>query len=59
MNLEVGIAGEAVGFPGLMPTELVVVGFLDQVKLLIVLEFILINTKLKISVNSKYGSIYI
>lgn len=59
MNLEVGIAEEAVDFPGLMPTELLVMGFLDQVKLLIVLEFALINMKLKISVNSKYGPIYI
>jgi len=35
------------GFPGLMPTELLLVGFLDQVKLLTVLEFVLTNTKLK------------
>lgn len=49
-----GIAVEAVGFPGLMPTELLVVGFLDQVKLLIVLEFVLMNAKLKMSGNSKY-----
>jgi len=38
---------EAMGFPGLMPTELLLVGFLDQVKLLTVLEFVLTNTKLK------------
>ena len=57
MNSKMGIAVEAMGFPGLMPTEVLLVGFLDQVKLLIVLELVLMNTKSKMSGNSKYGPI--
>lgn len=36
-----GIAEEAMGFPGLMPTEILAGGFPGQVKLLIVLELVL------------------
>lgn len=38
-----GIAEETMGFPGLMPTEMVAGGFPGQVKLLIVLELVLKN----------------
>lgn len=57
MNSGTGVVVEAMGFPGLMPTELLVVGLPDEVKLLIVLELVLTNTKLKMSGNSKYGPI--
>lgn len=36
-----GIAEEAMGFPGLMPTETFAVGFPGQVKLLIDVGFVL------------------
>lgn len=35
------IAEEAMGFPGLMPAEILAVGFPGQVKLLLVLELVL------------------
>lgn len=38
-----GIAEEAMGFPGLMSTEILAVGFPGQAKLLIVLELVLIK----------------
>lgn len=43
MKTLMGIAEEAMGFPGLLPTEVLAGGFPGQVKLLIVLERVVKN----------------
>lgn len=53
---EMAIAEEAIGFAGLMPTEILAVGFPDQAKLLIVLELVLKKPHIvKKSGKSTYG----